>query len=88
MGFIDLTEQCIKALEKVSQESPRAVLKSGTLMALLNMIDFFDFSTQSKILQVLLNVGAHSESEADFEECLLPTMGTVCQMVTCPVNSE
>jgi len=45
MGFIDLSEQCIKAFEKVSQESPRAVLKSGVLMLTLNMIDFFDHST-------------------------------------------
>ena len=42
------------------------------------MIDFFDFSTQSKILQVLLNVGQHSESEADFESHLLPIMGNIC----------
>ena len=32
MGFIDLTEACIKAFDKVSAENPVSVLKSAAIM--------------------------------------------------------
>lgn len=55
-GFVDLNEACIKALEKVSLENPHAVLISGTIGILINMMDFFEYTTQSRILNLLLNV--------------------------------
>ncbi len=88
MGFVDLAEQCIKCCEKVSQEHPREILKSGILLLSLNMIDFFDKSTQLKILQLLLNVSAHSESESDFTQNLLPIIPNICQMLSSGVSSE
>jgi len=45
MGFIDLNEACIKAIEKISIENPHAILTSGAMALVLNMMDFFEIST-------------------------------------------
>jgi hypothetical protein len=45
MGFIDLNEACIKALEKISLENPYAILTSGAMNLVLNMMDFFEITT-------------------------------------------
>lgn len=63
MGFIDLNEACIKCLEKISTENPYAILTSGTIGLCLNMMDFFEISTQKRILNLMLNVSRHSASE-------------------------
>lgn len=54
----------------------------------LNMIDFFDKSTQTKILQLLLNVSSSSESESDFQSNFLPVVPNICQMLQSGVQSE
>lgn len=43
IGFIDLSEACIKAFDKISIENPYAILTSGALGLCLNMMDFFEF---------------------------------------------
>lgn len=50
MGFIDLVEQCIKCLEKISLDRPKQVLKNDLLSLTLNTMDFFDSFTQRQIL--------------------------------------
>ena len=50
MGFIDLNEACIKAFDKISIENPYAILTSGALGLCLNMMDFFEFNTQKRII--------------------------------------
>lgn len=54
----------------------------------LNMIDFFDNTTQSKILGTLLNVSGHSESETDFDKNILPLLPPVCALLSGGVHSE
>ena len=74
MGFIDLNEACIKCLEKISTENPYAILTSGTIGLCLNMMDFFEISTQKKILSMILNVSRHSATEQDMNEHILPVL--------------
>lgn len=50
MGFIDLNEACIKAIEKISIENPHAILTSGAMANVLNMMDFFEITTQKRII--------------------------------------
>ena len=45
MGFIDLNEACIKGIEKISTENPYAILTSGVMGLVLNMMDFFESTT-------------------------------------------
>lgn len=53
MGFIDLNEACIKALDKISIENPYAILTSGAMSLVLNMMDFFEISTQKRIINII-----------------------------------
>jgi hypothetical protein len=63
MGFIDLNEACIKALEKISIENPHAILTSGAMNLVLNMMDFFEINTQKRIISIILNISRHSATE-------------------------
>lgn len=44
--YLDVAEQCLQALEKISRDQPLACLQSGAVMAVLNYIDFFSTSIQ------------------------------------------
>ncbi|KDP29070.1 hypothetical protein JCGZ_16459 [Jatropha curcas] len=44
--YLDVAEQCLQALEKISREQPLACLQAGAIMAVLNFIDFFSTSVQ------------------------------------------
>eukprot|EP00667_Euglena_gracilis_P000444 EG_transcript_444 len=54
--FIDLAEQCLGALDKLSQEHPHVLLKEGALNAMLSFIDFFGISVQRKVVQTAANL--------------------------------
>jgi hypothetical protein len=72
MGFMDLNEACIKAIEKISNENPYAILTSGAMAPVLMMMDFFEINTQKRIIGILVNISRHSASEHDLNEYLLP----------------
>ena len=42
--YIDLAENAIKALEKMSYENPYALLENDAFVAMLSLIDFFDLN--------------------------------------------
>jgi E3 ubiquitin-protein ligase TRIP12 len=44
--YIDVAEQAIATLERISRESPREVLKEGGLNAMLSFLDFFNMNVQ------------------------------------------
>src|SRR5690349_19876144 len=44
--YIDLAEQSLQALEKLSHEHPQALLQNGGLMAVLSYLDFFPTGVQ------------------------------------------
>eukprot|EP00906_Rhabdomonas_costata_P025835 RCo036899 len=48
--FIDLAEQCLHALEKLSHEHGAVLLKEGALTAMLSYIDFFGIGIQRKVV--------------------------------------
>lgn len=81
MGFIDLNEACIKAIEKISIENPYAILTSGAMGPVLNMMDFFEITTQKRIISILLNISKTSASETDLNEHLLPLMPCLCMFL-------
>lgn len=81
MGFIDLNETCIKALEKISLENPYAILTSGAMNLVLNMMDFFEIGTQKKIITIILNISRHSANETDLNENLLSLVPCLCMLL-------
>ncbi|KDQ11912.1 hypothetical protein BOTBODRAFT_113824 [Botryobasidium botryosum FD-172 SS1] len=55
ISYIDLAEQTLSTLEKISEEYPSAVVREGGLSALLNYLDFFSTSIQRTALQAAAN---------------------------------
>ncbi|XP_023005684.1 E3 ubiquitin-protein ligase UPL4-like isoform X2 [Cucurbita maxima] len=61
--YLDVAEQCLIALEKISQEQPVACLEAGAVMAVLTYIDFFSTSIQRTALRTVVNVCRKLPSE-------------------------
>ncbi|KAL3628555.1 E3 ubiquitin-protein ligase upl4 [Castilleja foliolosa] len=54
--YLDVAEQCLQALEKISRNQPVACLQSGAMMAVLSYIDFFSTSVQRVALSTVGNI--------------------------------
>ncbi|KAK9826455.1 hypothetical protein WJX81_000175 [Elliptochloris bilobata] len=54
--YIDLAEQSLQALQKLSQEHPQAVLRQGGLMACLSFLDFFQTGVQRVAVATAANM--------------------------------
>ncbi|KAL0953368.1 hypothetical protein HGRIS_004605 [Hohenbuehelia grisea] len=55
ISYIDLAEQTLSTLEKISEEFPSAIVREGGLPALLNYLDFFSIAVQRTALQAASN---------------------------------
>ncbi|CAO1616657.1 unnamed protein product [Parajaminaea phylloscopi] len=53
--FIDLAEQTLQTLEKVSAEMPTSIVSEGGLMAMLQFIDFFNIHIQRTAMTAAAN---------------------------------
>lgn len=54
--YLDVAEQCVQALEKISRKQPVPCLQAGTITAVLSYIDFFSTSIQRVALSAVANV--------------------------------
>ncbi|KAK9126841.1 hypothetical protein Scep_015687 [Stephania cephalantha] len=54
--YLDVAEQCVQALEKISFYHPQACLEEGAVMAVLSYIDFFTLSTQRVAVRAVVNI--------------------------------
>ncbi|KAL3536312.1 hypothetical protein ACH5RR_004773 [Cinchona calisaya] len=70
--YLDVAEQCLQALEKISREQPLVCLQSGAIMAVLNYIDFFSTNVQRVALSTVVNICKKLPSE-----CPSPFMDAV-----------
>ncbi|KAF2651525.1 hypothetical protein K491DRAFT_696363 [Lophiostoma macrostomum CBS 122681] len=55
ISFIDLAEQCLSTLEKISVEFPASIVREGGLTACLTFLDFFATSTQRTAVTTAAN---------------------------------
>jgi E3 ubiquitin-protein ligase TRIP12 len=53
--YIDLAEQTLSTLEKISEEVPSSIVREGGLSALLSYIDFFSFHVQRTAITAAAN---------------------------------
>ena len=49
---------------------------------ILNMMDFFEHTTQKRIISMLLNISKHSASESELNDNLLPLMPCLCMFLS------
>ncbi|PNT60766.1 hypothetical protein BRADI_5g04567v3 [Brachypodium distachyon] len=62
--YMDLAEQSLQALKKISQEHPTACLRAGALMAVLSYLDFFSTGVQRVALSTAANICRKLPSDA------------------------
>uniref|UniRef100_A0A0D6QT53 HECT-type E3 ubiquitin transferase n=1 Tax=Araucaria cunninghamii TaxID=56994 RepID=A0A0D6QT53_ARACU len=62
--YMDLAEQSLQALEKISHEHPTACLRAGALMAVLSYLDFFSTGVQRVALSTAANMCKKLPSDA------------------------
>ncbi|KAJ6471203.1 armadillo-type protein [Mycena vulgaris] len=55
ISYIDLAEQTLSTMEKISEEFPSSIVREGGLAALLNYLDFFSIAFQRTALQAASN---------------------------------
>lgn len=70
--YLDVAEQCLQALEKISSDHPAACLKAGAIMAVLSYIDFFSTSVQRVAVSTVANIcrKLHSDCSAQVMEAI------------------
>ncbi|GAB4853175.1 E3 ubiquitin-protein ligase upl3 [Ancistrocladus abbreviatus] len=78
--YMDLAEQSLQALKKISQENPTACLRAGALMAVLSYLDFFSTGVQRVALSTAANMCKKLPSDAaDFVMDAVPRLTNLLQ---------
>ncbi|KAL7265164.1 hypothetical protein ACSBR1_003011 [Camellia fascicularis] len=77
--YLDVAEQCLQALEKISHDQPLACLQSGAIMAVLTYIDFFSTSVQRVALSTVVNICNKLPSECP--STLLEAVPMLCKLL-------
>ncbi|MFS7930047.1 putative HECT domain, armadillo-like helical, HECT, E3 ligase catalytic domain-containing protein [Helianthus anomalus] len=78
--YMDLAEQSLQALKKISQEHPTACLRAGALMAVLSYLDFFSTGVQRVALSTAANMCKKLPSDAaDFVMDAVPLLTNLLQ---------
>jgi len=78
--YMDLAEQSLEALEKISHEHPTACLRAGALMAVLSYLEFFSSGVQRVALSTAANICKKLPSDAaDFVMDAVPILTNLLQ---------
>ncbi|CAA0836468.1 E3 ubiquitin-protein ligase UPL4 [Striga hermonthica] len=77
--YLDVAEQCLQALEKISHEQPLACLQSGAIMAALSYIDFFSTSVQRVALSTVVNTCMKLSS--DYSSLFMDAVPILCNLL-------
>ncbi|WOG84167.1 hypothetical protein DCAR_0103348 [Daucus carota subsp. sativus] len=78
--YMDLAEQSLQALKKISQEHPTACLRAGALIAVLSYLDFFSTGVQRVALSTAANICKKLPSDAsDFVMDAVPILTNLLQ---------
>ncbi|KAK6120885.1 hypothetical protein DH2020_045371 [Rehmannia glutinosa] len=78
--YMDLAEQSLQALKKISKEHPTACLRAGALMAVLSYLDFFSTGVQRVALATAANMCKKLPSDAaDFVMEAVPLLTNLLQ---------
>lgn len=76
--FIDVAEQSLLAMHKLSVEHPEQLLRASGLSAVLTFIDFFDMNTQRTAIATAANICRNLPSDAfELVVDMIPNMTTL-----------
>lgn len=77
--YLDVAEQSLQALEKISRKQPVPCLQAGTIMAALGFMDFFSISVQRVALSTVANVC--KKLPLDCSSLVLEAVPTLCNLL-------
>ena len=87
-GFIELTEQAIRSLEKISLEFPMDALEAGSIESVITVIDYFDVEIQKKILNIMCNSVRTLESIETADRHIIPQVPMILALIQNRRNNE
>ena len=74
LEYIDLAEQGIKTLDRLAYEHSSSILNEGIFSSLVGMMDFFEKSTQTKIVSCAVTIASTVASEDMLVNHILPVV--------------
>ncbi|CAN1274896.1 E3 ubiquitin-protein ligase UPL4 [Linum perenne] len=77
--YLDVAEQCLQALEKISRDQPLPCLQAGAVMAVLTFLDFFSTSVQRVALSTVVNICKKLPTE--FPAPLMEAVPILCNIL-------
>ncbi|KAG1337984.1 E3 ubiquitin-protein ligase UPL4 [Cocos nucifera] len=77
--YLDVAEQCLQALEKISRKQPVPCLQAGAIMAVLSFIGFFSTSIQRVALSTVANICKKLPS--DCSSLVMESVPTLCNLL-------
>lgn len=87
-GIIELGEQSVRALEKISYEFPLETLEAQVVESLLTVVDYFDMEIQKKMLSILSNAIKALETLEVAERQVLPHIPLMLGLIKNPGANE
>ncbi|OMJ95989.1 hypothetical protein SteCoe_553 [Stentor coeruleus] len=87
-GIIELGEQSVRALEKISYEFPLETLEAQVVECLLTVIDYFEMEIQKKMLNILSNAIKALETLEIAERHVLPHIPLILGLIKNPGANE
>ncbi|KAL5716115.1 HECT-type E3 ubiquitin transferase [Ranunculus cassubicifolius] len=79
--YLDVAEQCLQALEKISRHQPLACLQAGVVMVVLNCICFFSSSYQRDGISVIANICKKLPSETSSQSLIMEAVPVLCNFL-------
>ncbi|XP_042440101.1 E3 ubiquitin-protein ligase UPL4-like [Zingiber officinale] len=77
--YLDVAEQCLEALEKLSKEQPVACLQAGTVNAVLTFIDFLPSNIQQVAVTTITNIC--KKLPPDCSSIIMEAVPTLCSLL-------
>ena len=81
LSYIDVSEQAIKLLDRLSYEHAAVILQEGGFSALLNVLDFFEMAVQRTVLGILVSVSRTVPSEELYQREVVPTLPVLASLL-------
>lgn len=80
-GVIELGEQSVRALEKISLEYPLETLEAQAVECVVRVMDYFDVETQKKILNIMCNSIKALETLEIVDRQILPHIPPILALI-------
>lgn len=85
---VEVTEQAIKVIEKLSYENPKGLLESNAFGAVLYLIEYFELTTRKQILSACFNMAHCCSSPTVIADKIMPSFSLLTNLLNFLGDSE